>query len=338
MTEPMDESLRDDDEGRTASAVLPVVRMMTVELTLVAEEPGALPAWPTTTFRGALGTALRHRVCVTGYETCGGCPQILHCSYGLLWHPPMPADVRIPRRAESPPKPYVIEAAGAGRPRSVARGDRLALRLKLFGDVRNHVPHFIMAARDAAAGGLGARLLRFALVAASSVDRDGHAVRLWTERDGFHRYNELQQILVAQWPHVPGRNRVRLSLETPLALKHEGVVASRFHPDVFTARLGERLDLLSLYFEGRETVWDFMALRALSREARVIHHDVRPDSFTRDAARQSRRVPMEGLVGELVLEDVHPRVLSLWRCAEHIHVGKNAAFGFGKVRVEVLYP
>jgi CRISPR/Cas system endoribonuclease Cas6 (RAMP superfamily) len=45
---------------------------------------------------------------------------------------------------------------------------------------------------------------------------------------------------------------------------------------------------------------------------------------------------MKGIVGEVLLEDVHPRVVALWRCAEHIHAGKNATFGFGRVRVDLL--
>ena len=38
-----------------------------------------------------------------------------------------------------------------------------------------------------------------------------------------------------------------------------------------------------------------------------------------------------GLLGGAVVSNVHPRLLALWQLAQFIHVGRDAAYGFGRI-------
>lgn len=142
---------------------------------------------------------------------------------------------------------------------------------------------------------------------------------------------------------VPGRSRalpepgrVTLTLETPLQLTERGKPATNLDPVTFTARLLDRYDRMHLYFEGRPSGLDHRHLRRVAGLARVVHADLVPERFERFSSRGGKRVPMQGLLGRVTFDHVVPDLHGLWRLAEVLHVGKQATFGFGKVRADVV--
>ncbi len=52
--------------------------------------------------------------------------------------------------------------------------------------------------------------------------------------------------------------------------------------------------------------------------------------WSRYSNRQRRKVPMDGLVGSVLILDALPGLWSWLRCAEVAHVGKGAAMGLGR--------
>ncbi|MDX9719369.1 MAG: CRISPR system precrRNA processing endoribonuclease RAMP protein Cas6 [Myxococcota bacterium] len=314
----------------------PSLRIWQVECTLQALESVELPDYLGCTLRGGLGQAFRALACTVELPECSKCRELVDCPYGMMWE--MPAPLGTPARYATPPRPYVIEPPLTHQG-SFAPGERLHCTVKLMGRARRHLPYFILALREASHRGLGRGKGRLDLVEVRGLDPQGSPIRLYT--GGKHRKLEADGILAetelsfdaAELQDEHTRHRVRLLLESPLQLKDGERLARELDPVVFTARLVERFDLLTLFYEGCRQSLPFEALKQSARQVRVLQQKLRWHHFER-YSRRSGRVPMNGLLGEVELAEVPAALVSLWKMAEHLHVGKQSAFGFGRVRVE----
>lgn len=319
--------------------ILPRLTMVTIGFELEAQDTVSLPRYTGATLRGSIGNALRDLACLTGFKTCDGCPQVHHCTYGAMWEEP-PPDLDMPTRYRAPPRPYVLEPVDHRGQHDFSRGERLRFRLKLFGRARNEVPHIVLAVRNAARAGIGRGRSRLELVRAWAEDEGAEHVLLY-DAHRFHKCGELPERTVT--PTVGALDvalaeidaPIRLRLATPMQIKSKEKFDDVLDLVAVTARLTERLDAMSRAHEGVESTWDFMALRDAARAVTVVRSDITSERFDRYSTRSNKRIPMFGLVGDVTVRTVSPQLLALWRCADHIHAGKQATFGFGKVRVEV---
>lgn len=309
----------------------PRVSMQILEIEWRPERPLRLAPFPASTLRGAIGRALRPLVCITGESTCDGCLHLPHCAYGYIFEGTLPPGA--PKRLHTPARPYVVDLPFRDGPTEVPAGGTWSCRLALFGSARAFVPALVVALQHAGARGLGDRRVPMRLIRVERVDAGDRRALLYDEADGIRPASPGPPIRVEPVPG-PAPARVRLVIDTPLDLRADGRLLERFDPIVFTARLSERLDVLSAAHEGVRARWDFQLLRTLAGAATVVGEDLRRVRWQRRSGRQGRAVEMDGIVGAVELEGVHPDVLALWRCAADVRVGKKAAFGFGRVRVE----
>lgn len=296
-----------------------------------AEGSLLLPPFPGSTLRGALGRALRPLVCITGADACDDCIHQPHCAYGYVFEGTLSTDA--PKRLHTPHRPYQLDLPYTEAPLEIAAGATLTTGIKLFGSARAFTPTLIIALQAAGRLGFGHRRTPAALVEVTRFDPDGARVVVYREGEGF-----TPPVPAPPWvvepAEPPAAALVRLHLETPLALKAGGALLTGFDPEVFTARLSERLDALSAAHEGNLPQWDFGWFRRQAAAAEIVSADLRRAGQRRRSDRQRQHIEMEGIVGSVTLRHVHPAVLALWSCAEQVNVGKNAVFGFGRVRIE----
>ncbi len=314
-----------------AKETLPCVNIAVLELVWEATQEVCLPEFVESTFRGALGRALRARACVTGADSCDACPHIAGCGYGRVWEPQ--PDQNGSARFQTPPRPYIITRLDGALDGRLGRGDRIRVQLKLMGASKHLVHQWILAARDAGRLGLGRGRGVLELSEVTAQRRVGAPRVLYLNPHGF-----LDPEPPPLWrvePQVRHRHKctVRVALESPTALT--GMTAERFDPGTFTARLLDRLELLSIHHEHHRPVWDIQRRRAHSAQCRVIESALTRARWQRVSQRQGRRVPMEGVVGHAVVVGVEPELVALWQTATDIHVGKKTSFGCGRVRLEV---
>lgn len=313
----------------------PELRYATLEFELRAEQDAAFPRYSGSTLRGAIGTALRERACITGAPTCEGCPQYSVCAYGRLWESPPEPRADLPRRFADAPRPYVIDPGNYGNRTRFMPGDRLAFRIHVFGPGLDFIPWLVQAVAEAGRKGLGRGRGSFQLVRGSAVDARGEAMLLYAN-DRFSASTPVRvDALVPRRSRLLDRpGRVTLHLETPLQLVRNGRTEESLDPRILTARLLDRFDRMHLAFEGRPSGLDRLHLDRIAGLARPLHVDLVPERFERHSRRGQQRVPMHGILGRVTFDHVVPELFGLWRLAETLHVGKQATFGFGKVRAE----
>lgn len=273
------------------------------------EEPLTLPPYSGTAIRGALGESLRAEVCTTGAATCAGCPNLGSCPFGVVWEGGIQAD--LPKRFDSPPRPYVFSPPVFEETRRFGRFETLRFDLTLFGTTTELARTITSAAEEISAVGKG---------------HGRGIVRV-------ERLQGVKGLLNSTRSDSMAPKVCRVEFLTPIHLKANGKVLDVFDAEVFTSRLVSRLELLSVaYADGAEL--DYQRLADLSKYVVVQEAKLRVHTFERKSRRQDRKIPMEGFTGSVTLKGVHPDLLSVWKLGELVHVGKQATFGFGKIRVE----
>lgn len=273
------------------------------------EEPLTLPPYSGTTIRGALGESLRAKVCTTGAPTCAGCPHLSTCPFGVVWEGGI--QVELPKRFDSPPSPYVFSPPVFEDSKHFGKFETIRFGITLFGSAIDFAPIITSAAEDIVVVGKG-------------------PVR---GRVRVQRLEGVKGLLNALVSDSMAPKVCKVEFLTPTHLKANGKVLETFDAVVFTARLVARLELLELaYGDGAEL--DYKRLSDLARYVVVKDAKLNIQTFERKSRRQETKIPMEGFTGSVTLHGVHPDLLGIWRLGEQVHVGKQATFGFGRIRVE----
>lgn len=311
----------------------PYLQVMTLRCEARALDTVHLPPFTGATLRGVMGRALRERSCITELEDCATCPALPGCSYGRFWETPARRVPDVALRGAAPPKSYVLEPPIYQMGRELAFGERLVFHLRLFGEARSHAVHFVQALASGLVRGVGRGQARMELLLAVA-EGDGGEVAFYEDGRRVLPSGPLPSRRVAPDLKAEGRHsNVELEIATPLHLTRRGHTLESFDPRVFTIRLAERFEALSALYEGLPYQRLGSELITQAKQVRVKTQTLTNIQFERYSNRSRKRIPMSGVMGRVSLEHVSPEVLSLWRCAEHLHVGKQATFGFGRVHV-----
>lgn len=95
------------------------------------------------------------------------------------------------------------------------------------------------------------------------------------------------------------------------------------------------LEMAHWHVPGAAVDWEFYPLLQRCEEVRVAGSDLRWLDWERWSQRQNAAMKLGGIVGTLTLEGDLAPFTSLLRAAEVLHAGKGAAFGLGKMEVEM---
>ncbi len=306
-----------------ARAPMPVVGL---DFRVALARPLRLPAFPGSLLRGVFGAALRELACVTGAPRCDGCPVAPACAWPALFAP-LPRDlspVGLDRLHEGLPPPFVLEVA------ELTDGRALGFRFLLVGTATAAVSLAIAAWREAFARGLGRGRVPGRIVAI----REAGSGRPVQSAEG----SDLPEPEAPVLPRA-GSGLV-LHLVSPLRLQAGGapVPAERLTPRLLVAAIVRRARLMAIHAgpDAQETVrrWpvdDWLAAADAVRHA----PEVQWVDLWRRSARQGRRMNFGGLVGRWRWEGVAEPLQALLALAALLHVGREASFGLGAIRVAV---
>ncbi|MDI9630012.1 MAG: CRISPR system precrRNA processing endoribonuclease RAMP protein Cas6 [Acidobacteriota bacterium] len=142
-----------------------------------------------------------------------------------------------------------------------------------------------------------------------------------------------EELATVEPPPGAGPFAVRLALASPLKLLADGRVREAFDAPVFLRRLAWRVSAWAYFLEGLAWPALWPDLEAEGAGLEVLGAATRFVSDGRWSARQGRRVPRQGLVGEVRLDGVGPATLHLLRLAERCGVGGGASEGLGQIRI-----
>ena len=298
-------------------------------------QPIRLPGYSGSMLRGAFGHALRQLACMTRQKECAGCPLIGSCPYPAIFAPPPPATHSLQKFSQIPP-PYVIEPPAWGS-RVIAAGETLVFHQVLIGRALQELPLIVLAWRRAMARGVGAGdgtadLIRV-VHCGEAGDQEIHRPEVGTIAA------HAQTLDLHCSDNAATTSAATLRFATPLRLQQNGraLPPDKLHARTLLMALARRANLLAEFHADGPLVADFAALGEAAAHIREEKHLTWLD-WTRFSSRQQQKMSLGGVVGSWRLEGDLVPFTPLLQLGEWLHVGKEAAFGLGRYRLDVHLP
>lgn len=303
-----------------------------------------LPEYKGSTFRGVFGISLRNIVCALRQQECGDCLLRRRCLYPFIFetaafpdHQLFPAGSAGRRRVAAPPHPYVIEPPESDKTR-YAEGDSFNFNLILLGKANEYVPYFIYALEQMGRIGVGKRVNgvrgRFVL---RDVQSEGTPIYNFGEKvllDGNFTRDLKADLLKGMKEHENlSVKNVSLSISTPLRIKFMSQLHAELPFHVLVRAMLRRVSILCNYYGNGEPPLDYRGLVERAQAVTISSSTLRWIDWERYSNRQEQAMLMGGLIGDISYQGELSEYLPLMKFCEKVHLGKQSAFGLGKIRV-----
>lgn len=290
-----------------------------------------LPQYSGSTWRGALGHALKKLVCVTRHEACAACALVHSCAHAYLFETPPPRDSAKMRKYPAVPHPFLLEPpVGVGE---LPEGAPYALDLTVIGHANRHLPYLLHAFDRAGNAGIGRG--RSPLQMLRTERRDHPDAGLWRQihQPGGPVTNPPVDAL--DIPAPPG-DAIRVEFLTPLRLRRAGQPVrpgDLEFVDLFSNLL-RRVSMLTYFHTDTPLETDFAGLVSAARKVEAGQRELNWRAWSRHSARQKQAVAMDGLVGSIVFRGpaLSPFWPYLW-LGQFVHAGSGTSMGQGRMRI-----
>ncbi len=309
------------------AALLDSLRFAVFDLTFVTRAPLLLPEFRGNVFRGALGKSLRRLSCTLDRPDCSGCLLQERCLYTRLFDSPNRLSDSLVS-TERVPHPFVIHLPDQDRFQFPAQTP-FVVRLTLVGRAIDDLPYFILAFEEIGRTGIGPERVPLMLREV----RNGADPIYETEA---RRIVAPVKVTAARDipPEVFPPAEVTVHFTTPLRLQVEGKFQKQIRFDWLASHLLRRLTLLASHHCGAPARHDVRELLVAAKEVVTAAENLHWVHLQRYSFRQEREVAMGGVAGQITYRGDLAPFMPLLRLGEHLHVGKNTAFGLGHIRVE----
>lgn len=272
--------------------------------------------------RSAFEAAFRELACRRPGRECSACDSRQDCPFWRVFGQELAVDPEIVRRHQKPGVPFAFRLP---LPAAAARGASCEAGLVLIGPAVELAPLFCRALdRLLAAGGEGARIERV-----SSLDYQGRRIPLAPDGRGWDCAGLV--VMSAAAVRLLGQRyaeQLRITLETPLKLVNSGRELRAFNPSLFCRTVIRRVSSLAAYYgeegEGEE-------FRRLAEQARAVRLIAGNFGFGAPCGLSAR---YGGVSGHGLLGGGLGELAEMLRLGMLFNVGKGAAFGLGRYRVE----
>lgn len=294
--------------------------------TLQFDHETHLQKFPPFFIRSVIGKELRRVACVFPGRNCIDCSVREKCAYSFLFETPIDKNTPFLRGRNFAPHPFVLSMP----PLDHRRGRQLNMTLTLMGKGREYFPYFYYAIQKSGEEGLFFQRMPFRI---ADVTVDGASIikneNTIIARNSEHTWQLNPDLLTAE------DHALAIELVTPLRFKKMGKYQKTLNYRELLGAIYYRALLLgSLYGNGADGLPP--RLPSLNNQKQERGTFVWQD-LKRYSARQKTEIRLGGITGSLFVEGrFTPFEISLLRAGEMFHVGKNAGFGLGKIRINKI--
>jgi len=297
-----------------------------------------LPVWKASTFRGTFGHVFKKLACIHPYTECATCEAAAYCAYPYIFETKPDQDEGFMGKYEQIPRPYVLEAPLDQQMR-YEPGALMTVDLVLFGKAIDYAPLFVAAFREMGHQGLGKGRKPAALIHAENLDAlEGNKHLVYAVGQEQLRHTPLVMsgaTIVKQVQKMSLPRQLMLFFDTPLRMKWQGGYTAQpdFHI-VFRNAVRRITSLLRFHHES-VALGDVRALLDRAEQVRLVRHSTRWHDQSRYSSRQDEHMKLGGIVGwaQYEYDGDWTEFWSWLKIAEMAHVGKNAVFDLGRVRL-----
>ncbi|MFK5926411.1 MAG: CRISPR system precrRNA processing endoribonuclease RAMP protein Cas6 [Desulfuromusa sp.] len=228
------------------------------------------------------------------------------------------------------PRPYIIQPPLETKCH-YKKGDNFDFNLILLGETNEYLPYFIYAFESMGKTGLGKKIDGHrATYILESVELQGQTIYSSTDQqlaDGEWGCNlQLSDPLPDQ---VDGK--LLLTIKTPLRLKFDNHLQAKLPFSLLVRAMLRRISsLFETYGEG-EPPLDYRGLVERAKKIEICHDNLQWFDWQRYSNRQEAKMLMGGMVGSITYQGKIGEYLPLLELCRDLHLGKQTAFGLGKI-------
>ncbi len=300
-----------------------------------AEEPGVLPAFSGSAWRGVFGRQLKRIVCVTKLAECEPCALVETCIFPSLFEGRHPTGVKALENLDRIPVGYVMEPE-FGSTRTFGIGDEIFIHLTLIGHSNRRLTYVARAMADAGAGGVGPARSVLSLVGIERhLDLGAGRVEQVLTKDNECAVTEP----TSPRPTSDLPTKFAVQLLSPLRIRIDGdlVTPDRFQPAHLIASAIRRISALSLFYGQGPISADYARMNESAARVLLVSSDLDWADPTRFSGRQKQKMKVGGIVGQFNVK-VPPEAENLlpwlW-LGQWVGAGKNTSMGLGQYRMLV---
>jgi hypothetical protein len=304
--------------------------------------------------RGGFGHAFRRLCCVPQCKDVKTCPLAIACPYKAVFEPSPPPGAEALSKNQDIPRPFVFRPPLTEQTR-FDPGQPFEFGLVLIGRALDYLPYFVLAFRELAAEGLGLNRAKCALERVEQVklcsderrhtdgEEGGGTKLIYSAQDQTFHAPEIssagewiKQRLSQLCISGSGPQRITIRFLTPTFLRVGGETIRRpeFH-HVFK-RLRDRINALSTFYGNGPLDVDFSDLGKQAEKIQTVACNVRWAERYRISSKTLQTHELSGLIGEATYQGDLAEFMPWIVLGEFVHIGKHAAWGGGKVKLQII--
>ena len=296
------------------------VKYIKLHFSIKMTEDTVLPVQKASALRGGMGEMLLRINCIRD-RNCESCEFELECIVRRVMYSKMRIQPAFMSSGDS--VGYVVNCENYEE--NFRAGDTLDFDILLFGRMAVYFGQILQAFQYLGYSGLGKNKSHFEIVEVTNSKRE----RIMDGNDIYMARINLMSIgdYVAYRKKDAGKTE-KLVFHTPLALKEQGEYLKEFDISAIVRAIERRLYMLNCY-EGIETERkDYSEYYPDQTAQRSKNFSVR-----RYSNRHDQKIRLDGICGDVTIENVEEEIQELLLAGELIHIGKNTSFGFGRYSV-----
>lgn len=300
--------------------------------TVKLSEPGSLPEYKGSMFRGAFGWAFRNAVCLTKQPVCNNCMLKSNCSYFTVFETEAPNnDIPYLRGVQKVPHPFIMQPPESAE-RYFEGGDKLSVTLSLFGNYSSMLPFFIYSYIKMGQEGLTSKRIKFTLESVLAVDEQNNKTTIYDKNsDSISDGGKMIDIHKIAFEDSFTPKTAVLDFIAPLRLVEKNNTlqnASQVTLNVLLGSILRRYKTLNHFFAGGGE--DAFPERLNWDNAIILDNKLKFYDWERYSNRQKTAMQLGGFLGKLILTGELSHLIPLLKIGESINAGKNTVFGLGK--------
>ncbi|MBF0112993.1 MAG: CRISPR system precrRNA processing endoribonuclease RAMP protein Cas6 [Desulfamplus sp.] len=304
------------------------------KFTIQLKDDATLPYYKGSTFRGVLGYALKRVVCPLKRQECHNCLLKKSCVYAMIFETDKAVSIPKGLRVSSAPSPLVLEPPTSTK-YEFKKGEFLDCTLLLFGEINQKLSYFIYAFEQMGEIGIGkttnGKRSSFVL---DSVTLTSSGSKIYTTKSPtveIPEHFESLGLIEDGDRALSGAGKVTMQIHTPLRIiARKAPIANLPFPLLMRNIIRRTTSLLNVYGNGEPDI-DYAGLVAEAENITIASNSLEWFDWKRYSSTQDKKMFMGGLVGKVEYQGDFTPFLPFMEMAQKVHVGKNTAFGLGKI-------
>lgn len=278
--------------------------------------------YPIFIIRSVLGKEFRRMCCIFKERQCHECTIKNTCPYSIVFETPIKEDNLILVGRNKGSHPFILSLIST----DIEYSDHIELLLTLIGRGIDYLPYIYYSLKRAGEHGIFKQRIPFS-IKGPFIDNE-----LLLDDENKLNLEFTRRLWELGKSKKNFTNSTTIEFLSPCRLKKGGKYISNLSFQDLMEALYHRAQILCTLFGECSKIWPIPSFA--KRNHIIIEQKLTWVDLPYYSARQGRSIKMGGFMGTLSINgEIDPLERSLLEFGELFHIGKNAGFGLGKIRI-----